>query len=543
MTGLNDDDHPIYLLANGGRALTDNWNVGNYGIYGATWLNITSLKFTDELWWGSHNRTDVIAHPELTASYIVYMDGTTIYMKNGSTQAIDWSSTNASAIFEACISNLTKGGCVFAKAGSYNISTLITVESDVCLQFEEGSTVTPASDFDMFLVKPCASLVGLHADTTGLSFNSAVIKLEGYKYSEFETPRTLIRDVSGIGSTTGDFIYLHAQGGNPRSSIVFVTVENVKTKGFENVIHLHSNYTTTRTHINGNAFYNIHATNPVRAVYFSYENTATADVDIHWNKFYDIEVEAGDSTKRGIEMEAGRGNVMIACNLWDFTSGYAIHFGNYTADNYFQGLAPGRYIKDEGLKNIIEVYGRQPNYKVFEDFFIGSSLDAQWNMASGSVSSYGYGKASLQTGGITGNTAEIDWGGSYGVNPVRAVYIKAIINTQRASNYTMEVGLKAGTSNLIYAQFSTDIASGAKLACVNSDSESNATFSHSHTTTTLNVELQITDSFAKVYVNNNLEATVTANIPDNTWTEPYFKGETLENTTLTVRIHYYYLRW
>jgi len=282
----------------------------------------------------------------------------------------------------------------------------------------------------------------------------------------------------------------------------------------------------------------------VRAVYFSYENTATADVDIGWNKLYDIEVEAGGSTKRGIEMEVGSCNVMIACNLWDFTSGYAIHFGNYTINNYFQGLAPGGYIKDEGLKNIIEsVYARHPNYEVFEDFFVGSSLDAQWNVASGSVSSYGYSKASLQTGGVTGNTAEIDWGGSFAVKPAHAVYIKAIINTQRAANYTMEVGLKSGTSNLIYAQFSTDIASGAKLACVNSDSESNATFSHSHNTTAFNVELQITDSFAKVYVDNNLKATVTANIPDNTWMEPYFKGETLENTTLTVRIHYYYLRW
>jgi hypothetical protein len=100
-------DLSVYLLADASRPLTANWNVGNYGIYGVTWLNATDIKFTGSFWWGSYNRTDTLAYPEQTASYIVFQDGSYTKMKNGTTGQIDAYSTNASQIINWALGNLT----------------------------------------------------------------------------------------------------------------------------------------------------------------------------------------------------------------------------------------------------------------------------------------------------------------------------------------------------------------------------------------------------------------------------------------------------
>lgn len=55
----------------------------------------------------------------LATSYMVYIDDSTVYMKNGSSQKIEWSSVNASAVFNACVGNLTNGGKILVKAGTY----------------------------------------------------------------------------------------------------------------------------------------------------------------------------------------------------------------------------------------------------------------------------------------------------------------------------------------------------------------------------------------------------------------------------------------
>ena len=43
LTGLGDDDHTQYLLADGTRALTDNW-FAQFGVYSNNWTNVTIVK-------------------------------------------------------------------------------------------------------------------------------------------------------------------------------------------------------------------------------------------------------------------------------------------------------------------------------------------------------------------------------------------------------------------------------------------------------------------------------------------------------------------
>jgi len=138
LTGLTDDDHPIYLLSDGTRSLSADWNVGAQGIYGVTWLNSTSLKFTDELWHGSSNRTDVIAYPIQTASYTISSDGTTVYAKNGTTGAIDFSSTDDDEVINFALSNLPNGGTIHIRAGTYNIGQALEIDYDNTAIIGEG---------------------------------------------------------------------------------------------------------------------------------------------------------------------------------------------------------------------------------------------------------------------------------------------------------------------------------------------------------------------------------------------------------------------
>lgn len=85
---------------------------------------------------------------ETGASFIVSKHGSTIYMRNGSTGAIEWSSSNASAVINACIGNLTDGGRIFVKAGTYLTSAPISDQNqdNIILIGEGTSTILRLSN-------------------------------------------------------------------------------------------------------------------------------------------------------------------------------------------------------------------------------------------------------------------------------------------------------------------------------------------------------------------------------------------------------------
>ena len=55
----------------------------------------------------TYNVTQTLQYPQQPASYIISTDGTTIYAKNGTTGAIDYSGTNAATVINAALTNLS----------------------------------------------------------------------------------------------------------------------------------------------------------------------------------------------------------------------------------------------------------------------------------------------------------------------------------------------------------------------------------------------------------------------------------------------------
>lgn len=132
-------DLSVYLLADASRGLTADWDVGTYGIYGVTWLNATDLQFTSEFWYAGQNRTDLIANPAQTASYIVETDGSYTWMTNCSTGQRDAIGTNASQIINWARGNCTNGEKILVKAGTYTLDTPIIVGNYTWLEGESSS--------------------------------------------------------------------------------------------------------------------------------------------------------------------------------------------------------------------------------------------------------------------------------------------------------------------------------------------------------------------------------------------------------------------
>lgn len=70
-----------------------------------------------------------------TATYIVYINGSTINAQNGTTGAIEFSGTDASAVIQHAIDALgTNGGKVLIREGTYNITTTINIQSRAWLE-------------------------------------------------------------------------------------------------------------------------------------------------------------------------------------------------------------------------------------------------------------------------------------------------------------------------------------------------------------------------------------------------------------------------
>jgi len=180
--------------------------VTNEGVSWFPWVNGTSFKLTDELWYGSYNRTGLVQYPEQAASYIIFKEGTIIYAKSGDTGQIDFSGENASEVIQAAIDALTDGGVIFIKSGDYSITNAIDVKENIYI-IGEGTRAT----------------VLLQA------YNGTVLK------SDF-VGRIIIKNLRILGDKT---TYKSGSGIDIQS--FFCLIENVEiTNFYENGIRLHS---------------------------------------------------------------------------------------------------------------------------------------------------------------------------------------------------------------------------------------------------------------------------------------------------------------
>jgi len=122
---------------------SNNATISDTGIHNFPWVNGTSFRFDDELWYGIPplNRTDVLQYPEQSASYVIFKSGSTIYAKNGATGQIEFSGTDAATVIQAAINALTSGGIVYIKQGKYSIEKTINITmSSIALEGSIGGS-------------------------------------------------------------------------------------------------------------------------------------------------------------------------------------------------------------------------------------------------------------------------------------------------------------------------------------------------------------------------------------------------------------------
>jgi hypothetical protein len=147
-------DLAVFLTKDGMSALTGDWNVGeSYGIYGCTWVNSTSFAGAGQLWWDGQNRTDVVANPAQTASYIVYTDGTNYYAKNGTTGQVDFSSADASLLITRAIGNLATDRTwqqEILLMGNITLDSVIKLPSFTKIEVQGELSLKPNSDCYIF---------------------------------------------------------------------------------------------------------------------------------------------------------------------------------------------------------------------------------------------------------------------------------------------------------------------------------------------------------------------------------------------------------
>jgi hypothetical protein len=80
--------------------------------------------------------------PAQEASYIIYTDGSKYYAKNGRTERIEFSSTNASTVIQEAINRLVNGGIVFIKDIDPATFTITSIPNNVLVIISHNGTLT-----------------------------------------------------------------------------------------------------------------------------------------------------------------------------------------------------------------------------------------------------------------------------------------------------------------------------------------------------------------------------------------------------------------
>jgi hypothetical protein len=150
------------------------------------------------LYYNGQNRTDIIANPVESASYVISLQGSTILLKNCTTGQIDYrSTTDVGAVVNNAFGNLTYG-LVHVRAGVYpqlthiNAKGRVTLEGDgmYSTQFFLGNSVNddmirwaPAATEQFFELKDIC-LAGNKAQNTlgmGLNFTGNTYDFTAYR--------------------------------------------------------------------------------------------------------------------------------------------------------------------------------------------------------------------------------------------------------------------------------------------------------------------------------------------------------------------------
>lgn len=115
-------------------------------------LNFTEMKSRQTVDLCSYNQTldyqmnlDWICHTQET-DYVIYQDHQNTYAKNVKTTKIEFSGFDAARIIQSAIDNLTDGGKIFVKQGSYIITHSILLDSNIVLEGEGWNSILLLSE-------------------------------------------------------------------------------------------------------------------------------------------------------------------------------------------------------------------------------------------------------------------------------------------------------------------------------------------------------------------------------------------------------------
>lgn len=147
--GIGDTSHLAFLLVNGSRPLSHDWDVNasltNLSWLNATWLNASGLNVQDlnmttinglGYLWNGFNCTDVLANPVQPVDYIIGAVGSGYCLKNCSNGQVS-SSLNASLLVHFAWGNLSRDGTIHFKSNVFqDVAICETLKDNVSVTLE-----------------------------------------------------------------------------------------------------------------------------------------------------------------------------------------------------------------------------------------------------------------------------------------------------------------------------------------------------------------------------------------------------------------------
>jgi peptidoglycan/xylan/chitin deacetylase (PgdA/CDA1 family) len=355
------DDDSMYLLSasateflfqNGTRALTADWNAGAFGVYGLTWVNSTSIDALG-FYWNGLNRTDAVANPVGSASYIIDVAGTSYRMINQTTGQIDDQNTNRSVLINYAMGNLSlSGGLIYCKDFSVPY-TINTVSSNVIIVEDYAGSLTYITSSGRSDAKPSA-------------LSAYSLPNPQYNYEGMETT---------VGYTVGQGSFYNETAivKEGLGSIQFVGAAVIVTSGW-----VDENLTASPVDLsnrNFNFWFYISNTSRFRNLYFTLRSN-----DATWNDYYKVQMSSSGA------FPAGQWRY-ISLTQSSFTTHGSPSWSNINYirwETEWATIGEPETIYLDGFKMVLEQY-KPTVYLRFDD---GTS--DQYTVAEPIMRSYGY---------------------------------------------------------------------------------------------------------------------------------------------------------
>ena len=208
LDGLLDDDHTIYLLTDGSRALTGDWNFGNYEING-TWVNATYGQFENiSADWLNANNLNITGN--LSADYFFgnFTGGIVIAEQISSTHDMDvfgcLTSENISTQF-LTVDNWIMGGEL--KIDNINISVNTIFSSTGTINFLNDALTTTG------LITGGSLIIDTNLLTTDITNNRVGINAIGAEITHELTILKAGTNTLRLGDTTNNVDSYFQSGG------------------------------------------------------------------------------------------------------------------------------------------------------------------------------------------------------------------------------------------------------------------------------------------------------------------------------------------